>query len=94
MVARTLMVVLWPAFLAACMLELLVFAVVDPLDLHWAGQALAWSRPAVYTAGFFVFWAAAIVACALSSLLGMAETDISRRSRDRLRRTGEARHLR
>ncbi|MGZ5180059.1 MAG: hypothetical protein ACXWC6_03620 [Ramlibacter sp.] len=69
MVARTLMVVTWPAFLAACLLELFVFAVVDPLDLRWAGHALGWSRADVYTAAFFVFWAAAIVACALSLLL-------------------------
>ena len=69
MVARTLMVVAWPAFLAACLLELLVFAVVDPLDLRWAGQALGWSRAGVYTGAFFVFWAATIAACALSLLL-------------------------
>lgn len=69
MVARTLMVVAWPAFLAACLLELFVFALVDPLDLRWAGQALGWSRADVYTAGFFVFWAAAMVACVLSLLL-------------------------
>jgi hypothetical protein len=39
--------VAWPAFLAACLLELAVFALVDPLDLQWAGQSIAWSRQAV-----------------------------------------------
>jgi hypothetical protein len=79
MVARMLMLVVWPAFLAACLLELAVFAVVDPLDLRWAGGSLSWSRAAVYTAGFFVFWAAATAACSLSSLLGMAADVVNRR---------------
>ena len=62
-----LMRILWPAFLAACLLELAVFAFVDPLDLHWAGHGLACQ--AVYTAAFFAFWAIAGVATALTALL-------------------------
>lgn len=79
MVARTLMLVVWPAFLAACLLELAVFAVVDPLDLRWAGEVLAWSRPAIYTVAFFVFWAAASAACSLSSLLAVGTQGIQQR---------------
>jgi hypothetical protein len=67
--ARQLMWIVWPAFLAACVLELLVFALVDPLEVHWSGQALGWSRQAVYTAAFFAFWLASMGACALSTLL-------------------------
>ena len=80
MVARTLMLVVWPAFLAACLLELAVFAVVDPFDLRWAGEALTWSRAAVYTAAFFIFWAAASAACSLSSLLGTSAEVVNRRA--------------
>ena len=80
MVTRALMLVVWPAFLAACLLELAVFAVVDPLDLRWAGEALAWSRPAIHTAAFFIFWAAASAACSLSALLGMSADAINRRA--------------
>jgi hypothetical protein len=76
MIGRTLMVVAWPAFLAACLLELLVFAVVDPLDLRWAGHSLGWSRADVYTVAFFAFWAAAMAGCALSSFLRMASAEI------------------
>ncbi|TFY96536.1 hypothetical protein [Ramlibacter rhizophilus] len=61
--SRLLMAVAWPAFLAACLLELVVFALVDPLELSWAGGPLGWSRQAVYTAAFFAFW----TVCALSS---------------------------
>jgi hypothetical protein len=78
MLGRTLMVVAWPAFLAACLLELMVFAVVDPLDLRWAGRALGWSRADVYTVAFFVFWLAAAAGCALSSFLRIAPDDTRR----------------
>ncbi len=66
--SKLIMAVAWPAFLAACLLEAAVFAVVDPLDLSWAGHTLGWSRQAVYTLGFFVFWAA----CIASSLTALA----------------------
>ncbi len=59
------MAVVWPAFLAACVLEAAVFAVVDPHDLSWGGGPLGWSRQAVYTASFFLFW----LVCIGSSLL-------------------------
>ncbi|MFL6695124.1 MAG: hypothetical protein ACJ8GO_19425 [Ramlibacter sp.] len=77
MLGRTLMVVAWPAFLAACLLEVLVFAVVDPLDLRWAGHSLGWSRADVYTIAFFAFWAASMGGCALSSFLWMAPAEIN-----------------
>jgi len=67
--ARCWMWIVWPAFLLACALEVLVFALVDPGDLHWRGEALAASRQAVYTAGFFVFWLLAMGSGALTLLL-------------------------
>jgi hypothetical protein len=67
---RKLMWIAWPAFLSACALELVVFAVLDPSELHWSGSPLGWSRQAVYTAAFFVFWAAGIVSGSLTALLG------------------------
>ncbi|MEO7547657.1 MAG: hypothetical protein ABIT82_04490 [Ramlibacter sp.] len=60
----------WPAFLAACALELLVFAVVDPQALQWSGHAVEVSRQAVYTLGFFAFWLVVAGACAITALLG------------------------
>ena len=46
---KRLMWVIWPAFLVAGILEMLVFAMVDPQDLHWAGQPLDLSRQGIYT---------------------------------------------
>ncbi|WP_297401917.1 hypothetical protein [Hydrogenophaga sp.] len=76
MLARDWMAIAWPAFLLAAVLEMVVFALVDPGDLHWAGQPLAWSRQAVYTVSFFAFWGVTLASSALSVLL------VSRRSED------------
>ncbi|VTU27682.1 hypothetical protein H6CHR_02844 [Variovorax sp. PBL-H6] len=71
------MSILWPAFLLACATELLVFALVDPIDLHWRGEAIGLSRQAVYTGGFFVFWMLAAGASALTLLLTRGAKEIN-----------------
>jgi hypothetical protein len=76
--AKRLMWVVWPAFLVAGILEMLVFAMVDPHDLHWAGQPLEMSRQGIYTVAFFVFWALTLVACGLTALLAMTPQEINR----------------
>ena len=64
------MSVLWSAFLMAAVLEMVVFALVDPGDLRWfGGEALDLSPRAVYTLAFFVFWAVIAVGAALAVLL-------------------------
>jgi hypothetical protein len=77
--ARNWMWVGWPSFLMAGVLEMLVFAVVDPSELHWRGGVLDWSRPAVYTLSFFLFWAVIAVSSALSVWLAQ---DLKRKSGD------------
>lgn len=64
---RLLLQILWPAFVAAGVLELLVFAHVDPADVHTlAGARVELSRQAVYTLSFFGFWAVTAAAAAVS----------------------------
>ncbi len=53
---RLAVLVLWPSFLAACLLEALVFSMVDPGEIHWPGQMPQPSRQSVYTVAFFLFW--------------------------------------
>jgi hypothetical protein len=74
---QRLMWVLWPAFLAAGVTEVLVFALVDPQEIHWAGQPLSWSREAVYTVAFFLFWAIAIASNGLTALLSMTPEEVN-----------------
>jgi hypothetical protein len=65
--ARTWGVVLWPAFVAAGALELLVFAFVDPAALHLPdGSPLALARTTVYSLAFLLFWGAAAAAAAMA----------------------------
>jgi hypothetical protein len=66
---RLLMCIAWPAFLAACVLQVLVFSWLDPLELPWSGQSQSWSRQAVYAGGFLLFWLAAALSSALTLLL-------------------------
>lgn len=72
------MTILWPAFLMAGVLEVLVFAVVDPGELHWfGGPAIEWPRQAVYTVTFLIFWGVITTAGALTALLSLESDDIN-----------------
>jgi hypothetical protein len=79
MTARTWLIVGWPAFLVAGVLEMVVFAMVDPGDLHtFGGGRIGLSPQAVYTLAFFVFWGATAVAGALTLMLSRPADDINR----------------
>jgi hypothetical protein len=73
---RAALQILWPAFLAAGVLELLVFAHVDPADVRTlAGAPIELSRQAVYTLSFFGFWAVTSVASAVTHWLERRSAD-------------------
>jgi hypothetical protein len=62
--------VLWPSFVMAGVLEMLVFSMVDPAQLHWfGGELLGWSNTAVYSVAFLVFWLLISTAGAVTQLL-------------------------
>lgn len=69
-IARFAMAVAWSSFLCAGVLELLVFAVVDPAELRWFGAApIELPAQAVYTLSFLIFWGVLALASSLSLLL-------------------------
>lgn len=77
--AQRLMWIAWPAFLVAAVLEMIVFAFVDPQELHWFdGQPLGLSRLGVYTVAFFVFWALTMASSALTTLLALSPFEVNR----------------
>lgn len=80
MLNQRFMWIAWPAFLLAGVIEMLVFAMVDPQNLHWFGQPLALSREAVYTLAFFVFWILTMASSALTTLLSMSPFEVNRRA--------------
>lgn len=65
--------VLWPSFMAACALELLIFALVDPGEVNWPGNWGHPSRRSVYTVAFFAFWGITMVSSRV--VLWLTEND-------------------
>jgi len=64
------LLILWPAFVMAGVLEMLVFVVVDPTSLNWFGtEPLQWSSSAVYSVTFLIFWAMIATSGAITALL-------------------------
>ena len=53
--AKDRIAVLWPAFLAACLLEIVVFASFDPHDVRSFGVPEL-EVQSVYSIAFFGFW--------------------------------------
>ncbi|MDP4299033.1 hypothetical protein [Leptothrix discophora] len=82
---RRALAVLWPAFLMAGVLEMLVFAFVDPQALHWlGGAAVDMDRKAVYSIAFFLFWVVLGLSGAITQLLlrePLAEGELATRRR-------------
>jgi len=64
------LLILWPAFVMAGVLDGLVFVVVDPLTLQWFGtEPLQWSAAAVYSVSFLIFWCVIATSGAITHLL-------------------------
>lgn len=75
---RQLMWILWPAFLVAGMADGLVFSLFDPQDMHIFGEPVNLSSRAVYSIGFFLFWAFAAASSALTCVLQRTSSEINR----------------
>lgn len=72
--------ILWPSFLMAGVLEIMVFAVIDPSDMHWFGGApMELSRMAIYTISFLIFWVVISISGALTALLTASAEEINTR---------------
>ena len=75
-VLRHAALIMWPSFLAACLLEALVFALVDPGDVHWFGQMPQPSRQSVYSVAFFLFWLITMACSGMVLWLARTEQNI------------------
>jgi hypothetical protein len=78
LLAKRIMWIVWPSFLMAGVLEMLVFAMFDPQDMHWFGQPVQLSRQGIYTVTFFVFWLVAMLSSAFTILLSISPVDVNR----------------
>jgi hypothetical protein len=78
---RRLMAILWPAFLMAAVMEVMVFAFVDPESLHWVGGGpIGAAANTVYSLSFFAFWVVIALACAMTERLSESDEDVNSRS--------------
>jgi hypothetical protein len=70
--------ILWPAFLVAGLLEVVVFSVVDPTALSFGGWAP--EAQTIYSLAFFVFWGLVAAASAIShTIMSPPQKTIKRR---------------
>ncbi len=72
MLSTRIMSVLWPSFLLACVLEMLVFGMIDPGDLFQTEATLEMTRKTTYAMAFLVFWAVTGASSALTLWLAPA----------------------
>lgn len=64
-----LMVILWPAFLMACVATGLFFSLIDPMELIILDERIQVHILGAYTIGFFVFWILGILSSGLTASL-------------------------
>jgi hypothetical protein len=77
--ARWAVSIVWTSFLMAGVLEILLFALVDPGDLRWFGGAsLNLSNLTVYSLAFLIFWFIIGLAGLLTALLVMTPDAVPR----------------
>ena len=70
--------ILWPAFLVAGVLEMLVFAVMDPRELRWfGGPLIGWAPLAIYSVTFLMFWVGIAASGALTTLLSLSSEKVN-----------------
>lgn len=61
--------ILWPAFLVAGVIEMLLFASIEPGEVRWFGFLLGWEPVAIYSVAFLLLWLLVASAGALTVLL-------------------------
>jgi hypothetical protein len=78
LVKQRILQILWPAFLVAGVLEILVFAVIDPHELRWfGGPLIGWAPVAIYSVTFLMFWSAIAIAGAVTVLLTFTAAELN-----------------
>jgi hypothetical protein len=76
--SRDWMAVLWPSFVTACLVEMVVFASFDPQDWHFFGFDENQSAETVYSVAFFCFWAVTALASLGTWNLTLSATALNR----------------
>lgn len=75
---KRLIWILWPSFIIGGIAESVFFTLIDPQELYLLGEPVHWSRTAVYSVGFFLFWGVAAASSAFTCFLQRSARDINR----------------
>ncbi len=76
---KRLIWILWPSFIVGGIAEGVFFTLIDPQELYLLGEPVRWSATAVYSVGFFMFWAVAAASSAFTCFLQRSAGDVNRR---------------
>jgi len=76
--SRRMIWVFWPAFIVGGLMTAVFFTLVDPEQIGFFGEPLGWSRTAVYSIGFLLFWTFAAGSSALTCFLQRSPFEINR----------------
>ena len=74
---KRLIYILWPAFIVAGIAEAVFFTLFDPMDLRLFDREIVLSRTAVYSIGFFAFWAFAGASSALTCFFQRSSAELN-----------------
>jgi hypothetical protein len=74
---KQLIFILWPSFIVAAIAEGVFFTLFDPMELSLFGIPIEASRTAVYSMGFFVFWAFAAASSALTCFFQRTSNELN-----------------
>ena len=77
---KRLMWILWPSFIVGGIAEGMFFTLIDPQELYLLGEPIHWSATAVYSVGFFLFWAVAAASSAFTCFLQRTAGDVNRQN--------------
>jgi hypothetical protein len=75
---KRLMWILWPSFIVGGIAEGVFFTLIDPQELYLLGEPVHWSRTAVYSVGFFLFWIVAAASSAFTCFLQRPAAEINK----------------
>jgi hypothetical protein len=78
MIRDKLIWILWPSFIVAGVAEVVFFTAFDPQEFVVFGELVAWSRTAMYSIGFFAFWALTAATSALTCFFQRPSVEINR----------------
>ena len=75
---KRLMWILWPSFIVGGIAEGVFFTLIDPQELYLFGEPVHWSKTAVYSVGFFLFWIVAAASSAFTCFLQRRAAEINK----------------